>query len=340
MSFMNKSIPRRGFLKSLGVAGAGAVLLKSNFAAATDSAAVSPDTSPNSPVNLLFDSWSVQVLDNRAASAYPPGFTPGSNMTQNGRRLAVILGALNSFGQTTNVDFNISYTNPTNSSNPTITPALLGGTDIYISLTRNTLSGFVYQESELAALQAFVNSGGSILLHTNHGPMSPTNDDYTVNDSALAGMFGVMLEPYFVTLDEYMVMDVKKTIPYIYNKAPTIVSHDSCVISVITPTVEFLSLAVFPARATAYNVITGKTTLLSSEKLSDQFAICVPYGAGKVIIVGNSGCLADYGSIGQSTGLISMESNLMFFLNCVSYLAGYDQIPVSGDGPDGPYVSS
>lgn len=334
---MNKSIPRRGFLKSLGVAGAGAVLLKSNLAVATDSAAVSPDTSPNSPVNLLFDSWSVQVLDNRAASAYPPNFTPGSLMTQNGQRLAVILGALNSFGQTTNVDFNISYTNPTNSSNPTITPALLSGTDIYISLTRNTPSGFAYQESELAALQAFVNSGGSILLHTNHGPSSPTNDDYTVNDSALAGMFGVTLEPYFINLDDYMVMHVKKTIPYIYNKAPTIVAHDSCV---IVPPEEFSSLAVFPDRATAYNVQTGKTTLRSSARLSDHFAILVPYGAGNVIIVGNSGFLADYGSIGQSTGLISMESNLMFFLNCVSYLAGYDQIPVSGYGPEGPYVSS
>ena len=78
---------------------------------------------------------------------------------------------------------------------------------------------------------------------------------------------------------------------------------------------------------------------VSAAKLSDHFAILVPYGSGKVIIVGNSGCMADYGSIGQSTGLVSMENNLMFFLNCVSYLAGYDQIPVSGNGPEGPYVT-
>ena len=158
MFIMDESISRRGFLKSLGVAGAGAVMLKSNLAAAADSAAVSPDTSPNSPVNLLFDSWSVQVLDNRAASAYPPNFTPAPDMTQNGRRLAVILGALNSFGQTTHVDFKINYTNPTspvNSSNPTITPALLSDTDVYISLTRNTPSGFAYQAIRAGCAASF-----------------------------------------------------------------------------------------------------------------------------------------------------------------------------------------
>lgn len=328
---------RRNFIKYLGMAGVGAIL-KPDLATA---ASQMPEIHLTGTVNVLFDSWSTQVLDHRAPpkNAYPRNFKRPPLMTQTGHRLATIFGALKSFGQTTGVDFNVSFTNRP------ITPKQLKDTDVYVSLTRyvnpphldSNNTGFSYLPSELNALQAFVSEGGRILLHTNHGPMpgsQPGQDDYTKNDSALASLFGITLLNDFVTLNDYMAMQVNpdsdSELNYIANKVHNIVSHDSCI---IIPPKRFTSIAKLPDKATVFNITTGLTIPLSESTLSPHFSILVPYGKGQVIVTGNSGMLADYGSIGQSTGLIPMENNLMFFLNCISYLAGYRVIPNDGKGP-------
>jgi hypothetical protein len=338
----------RDFLKCLGALGVGASLLNPNPAAAAPPLKTGP--------SLLFDSWSTQVLDQQASTKYPPNFTP-RGMTQSGHRISTILSSLKSYGEKTGGEvkggYNISFT-----QGARIDSNLLKGIQVYISLTRYQGTSFAYREQELQALHDFVHDqGGNILLHTNHGPPpgpGKANDDYTQNDKALAKKFGITLEPYFVTYtteykSEYMKMNVTKPssklnkffdsdFQYISNRASTIASHDSCIIT--PPKKPYAILAEFPEGTTVFNrtLIGPKAIPLKNSGLSKCFAILVPYGKGNVIVVGNSGMLSNYGSIGQSTGLIPMENNLMFFLNCVSYLAGYSEIPTPGFGPSGPYL--
>jgi len=67
----------------------------------------------------------------------------------------------------------------------------------YISLTRFKHTPFAYTNSELKAIQKWVEGGGNVLLTTNHGPTKKApNDDWTVNDRPLAKLFGVKLENY------------------------------------------------------------------------------------------------------------------------------------------------
>lgn len=336
---------RRNFLKYLGVAGVGATLLKSNAVASNEVALVSP-IGPN----ILFDSLGTQTMINNGSYGYPLG-----------KRLGTILSALGSFGQNDPTkppysypSYNISYSNRRRGDRtpwkpyPLITRELLERTNVYISLTRPPQEEFAYKNTELDLLQEFVaEQGGSILLHANHGPnkLTPPNnpyeDDYTHNNNPLAKRFGIQLLPYIVYGSGYMAMDVNQSsagheLEFISNQAPSIGAHDSCI---IVPPANFISIAQYPDNAFVKQN-GGTLPIMPRQPLSDSivaqynsFAILVPYGNGNVIIVGNSGMITDYGSQYPSPGMIPMQSNLMFFLNCVSYLAGERVIPSPGSGP-------
>jgi hypothetical protein len=328
---------RRDFLKHLGVAGAGAALLNVNFASAARPKPGVPGQAAVNQINILFDSWSTQVMVQQLPGTvyFPPTFTPGPEYNT-GLRLNTLLGAMQSFGfgSTTptpsNRAWNISYTY----TNPPITAPQLAGQDVYVSFTRMQGTEFAYQPSELALLQDFVNNQGkSILLITNHGPLpsSPT-DNYTQNDSLLAAMFFINLLPRYVTLNNYMVMDLNNQDPallYLNNEVNAIVAHDSCIIQPQT-NIPFTSIAKFPLGAQSYD---GSTNTWKNPPETPYFSILVPSGLGKVIIVGNSGMMGDYGSPYPAPGLIPLENNLMFLLNCIGFLAGFTCIPALGQGP-------
>ncbi len=125
-----------------------------------------------------------------------------------------------------------------------------------------------------------------------------------------------------------MVMEVNPDSAYNYlaNQAPTISAHDACIIQ---PPANFVPLVSFPPGATAYDPATGKTI----PPPSPYFSILFQFYNGNVIVVGNSGFVGDYGSPKPAAGLITMEHNLMFFLNCVGYLGGLTCIPNPGQGP-------
>jgi hypothetical protein len=324
---------RRDFLKYLGVAGAGAALLGINPSAAA-AQIVAQSTSKNR-LNILFDSWSSQVLFQRKPSNYPPGV---DHPTVTKQRLNTILGAMKSYGLGTMKEWQVSFTNAR------VTKGKLQGVDVYVSLTREINlpgpprhgTGFSYKDSELTALENFVTQGGGILLMTDHGhgPSAKT-PDYTANDAALASLFGVTLQNLFVTKEElnlpgYMVMEMNTNLPgdlsYLVNQVAAISSHDSCI---MLPPADFTPLAMFPQGATAYDVTKGSTVPLPN----DYFSILVPFGAGKVIVVGNSGMVGDYGSPNPAPGIIQLENNLQFFLNCVSFLGGLTCKPDPGQGP-------
>jgi hypothetical protein len=329
--------------KYLGVAVAAIALSITNLKAVNNSA---PE--PTNPIKILFDGKGTQTLIN-------------NNPANPGTRLATVLGALRNFGQnstskigTNNVNTSypkyILYSSGTN----IITDRMLADKDIYISFTRGPngpKKNFAYTTNELNSLEKFVKvNGKSILLHANHGPNGKYpniyDDDYTRNNAPLAAKFNIGLLPFIVDGEGggYMKMTVHTNSPgqeleFISNQAPTIGAHDSCI---IVPPSDYISIAKFPSNAIvaeyqASNTIVSPTALSNSTVNNyTDFAILVHAGRGSVIVVGNSGMIADYGSPIPSFGLIPMQSNLMFFLNCVSYLTGDINIPPAGKGPGYP----
>jgi hypothetical protein len=348
---------RRNFLKYVGVAGVGAALLKVNPALAApnplrlwlEGKSLEGKSKKNNTFNVLFDSWSSQVLFQQAPDYYPAGV---KHPQVTGRRLNTILGAMKSYGLVTEKEWNVSFTGSR------VTKDKLKGVDVYVSLTREINqpinpnkpspfgTGFSYDDRELRALEDFVRQGGGILLMSDHGALPPKDPNWTENDAALASIFGVTLENYFVTYTPpnargYMVMEMTPNLSgdlvNLSYQVHHISSHDSCIIN-IKPTVAFTPLAKFHDGSTAYDPATGQTISFAdfpSYGLSPYFSILVPFGTGKVIVVGNSGMLGDYGSPDPAPGIVNLENNLMFFLNCVAYLGGFTctKLPDPGYGP-------
>jgi hypothetical protein len=69
---------------------------------------------------------------------------------------------------------------------------------------------------------------------------------------------------------------------------------------------------------------------------SPYFSILVPFGTGNVIVVGNSGMFADYGTPKPSCGMAPIQNNLLFLLNCLGYLGGKRSSPRPGYCPSNP----
>lgn len=342
---------RRDFFMSLGIGGAGAALLAVNLASA-----VLPkgEAENKKNINILFDSWSSQVMFQRKPYGYPQDV---AHPSVTGRRLNTILGAMKSYGLSTGMEWNLSFTDSR------ITQSSLAGVDVYVSLTRYIneppvgdhflplTSGFSYKDFELTALEDFVKQGGGILLMSDHGETDEV-PNWTQNDAALASVFGVTLMNIFVTdqpdpnCNEYMVMEVnpdlrgderichhEQSVSYLANQVQRISAHDSCI---MLPPHDFTPLVMFPEGATAFDIAVNDQIPLPNP----YFSILVPFGAGNVIVVGNSGMVGDYGSPDPAPGIVNLENNLMFFLNCVSFLAGLTGIPCPGQGPCKPEKTS
>src|SRR5450631_2431014 len=123
------------------------------------------------PINLLFDSWSTQVLFQRAPLCYPSGVKPGNKSPNNapvvtGMRLNTLFGAIKSAGQSGSTwqpdqPWNVSF------ATPPINAAQLSGIQVYVSLTRFQNEPFAYTSGELKAIQKWVEGGGNVLLMTN-----------------------------------------------------------------------------------------------------------------------------------------------------------------------------
>jgi len=283
-------------------------------------------------LNILFDSWSNQVMNQKQPCRYPIGVQYPSPTYQ---RLNTILGAMKSIGFSTGVEWKAFCTKAR------VTREALEKMDVYVSLTRQPNIpqapdqgiGFAYSNKELSALQEFVSNGGGILLMTDHGQFpEDTVPSFTESDSALAQRFGITLLNLFVTGTDmnYMLMEMDPELPtefeYLSYQVQGISAHDSCA---ILPPITFTPLVLFPDAVSAYDFALDEYVPLPSP----YFAILVPYGAGNVIVVGNSGMVGDWGSTQPGPGLITLDNNLMFFLNCVGYLGGLRCIPPVGKAP-------
>lgn len=281
-------------------------------------------------MNILLDSWSTQVMYQQAPSQLPDGVKQPP-ITATGMRLNTLLGMMASMGQAkskphpTPADpWNVTY------STYPITAEQLDGIDVYVTFTRYPDPAFQYQPEELTALQNFVAGGCGILLLTNHGPFPNQTVAWSANDMALAAQFGITLEPYAVGDNNFMQMPLVNAPVNLGYEVNEIVAHDSCI---ILPPDNGTTLAEFPdgVREWYYNNPDDPSIGKYIAPVSLCFSCLVPFGAGNVIVVGNSGMFADYGSPSPSCGLIPMGSNLLFFINCLSYLNNPGMVqPVPG----------
>jgi hypothetical protein len=324
------------------------------------------DTEPTNPIHIMFDSKGIQTYINNSQSIHSPDLATNS-------RLATILSALSNYGQkfTNNKGTDLSFPKYiiTYTGTNEITDSLLADQDVYISLTRppnptnetnselSSITTNAYTSNELNALEKFVRIGGkSILLHANHGPNAVTTnsnhyDDFTFHNKALAERFNIKLHPYIVysmisrtNPAGYMTMNVLtkskcEELQFLSNEVRIIASHDSCI---IVPPTNSISIAKFPKDAWIAQYEGTKTNLppqplnKSTNSKHNDFAVLVHAGKGNVIVIGNSGMIADYGSPMPAPGLVTIHNNLMFFLNCVSYLSGVVNIPKPGQLPGDP----
>lgn len=280
-------------------------------------------------MKLLFDSWSSQVLYQQKAPKYPQTTDAPE---PNEQRLNTLFGAIKSIGLSSNAAWNVAFTTPP------ITSQQLHGVDVYISLTRFRSGGFAYKDQELDAIEEWVHHGGNVLLMSNHGGLPDKPQiNWTVHDAPLAALFGVKLLNYAVgnwndPPHPSNVMKVQDAVPYIAHQAPTMTTHNSCVIDPKNAH-SYTPIVCFPSSWTAYDPTTGKY----SPPPTPYFALLVPGRtpkAGSLLVMGNSGWIGDYGSPHPACGLAPHESNLMFALNCIGYLGGLRKIPPSGKCPE------
>jgi hypothetical protein len=261
-------------------------------------------------MHLLFDSKSVQV----------------QQQTQTGTRLNTLLGAIRSAGTALNDPWKVSYTTKARIKRDDLT-----GIGVLVVLTRDPNPGHGYNPPELDAIADYVHHGGNLLLMTSHPP-------HFTNDAPLAARFGVTLQPVFVSNLEVEGLAVDAMVMSggclnqsladdLLDQVDALISHDSCGISAPAGAV---SIATFPSSAV---VSTGGPPAYK------DFAVRLDHGSGRVIVVGNSGMVCDYGNPTPSCGLAPLGNNLLFFLNCIRFLIGVPAPAYSGACPGQPSPS-
>ena len=255
------------------------------------------------------------------------------------RRLNTFYGAMRSAGasltrqwrskgpEVDHPEWELSFTTPP------VTAGQLAKCDVFLVLTHYPEDGaeasaFVWSPAELDAISAFVDGGGSLMLMSNHA-------NFPQYDTALAARFGITLHNVIITTDNFMKMSGDRLNTAAFGDSllfavDSLAAHDSCGISFSSPTIPTGAywLVKFPAGATY-----GGTTPVPDDWF---YSVITAWGAGKVIVVGNSGTVGDSGGTPwPSCGMVAYGNNLMFALNCLRILGGQRQAPALGVCPGG-----
>ena len=182
---------------------------------------------------------------------------------------------------------------------------------------------YAYTADELAAIRAFVDAGGGLLLISNHGPFSrqDLNNDWTVYDRVLAAQYGVAIEPAaYQSPTPPLTMDGDDLSPdealraSILADVTSIVPHNSCAVS--SPDSGSLWIAHIPADAR------NTSPTWPNGPAGQSYAVLASSGSGSgpVIVAGNSGIAGTAGTPFPAPGMIDAGSNKQFLLNCLEYI--------------------
>lgn len=133
-------------------------------------------------MNVLFDSMSSQVQIQDSQST----------------RLNTLLGAMKSFGFASGPTMSVSFSDYQQELS-----SQLSGIDVLVILTHFPANpspipagmDFSFTQNDLTQIPAWVESGGGLLLISNHGTGGGNNTNWTPNDAQLAQAFGVAIVP-------------------------------------------------------------------------------------------------------------------------------------------------
>lgn len=215
----------------------------------------------------------------------------------------------------------------------------LAGVDVYISLTRQRANptemppgvDFSYTPDDLYALQEWVTRGGSILMFTNHSgfPDSPNEaPTWPIFEIQLAASLGIQL-----VFASFAPAGGSPTVP---NPCPRM--HHAQTLSMGPSSGAPAELVAGVGQVQAWDsggIVPGSGTALialpAAADCTDRsglgyspdlcaFAALYTLGAGKVIVMGHSGIVANDGTCLPSAGQIGYGDNRTFLDNCIAYL--------------------
>lgn len=215
----------------------------------------------------------------------------------------------------------------------------LAGVNVYVSLTRQRATptkmppgvDFSYTPDDLYTLQQWVRGGGSILMFTNHSgfPDSASNKAPTwpIFEVQLAASLGIQL-----VFASFAPAGGSPTVPNpcAGMHTPTLSMGPSSgapaeLVAGVTQVQAWDSGGIVPAGGTAVITLpaaadcTDRSGLGYSPDLC-AFAALYTFGAGKVIVVGHSGIVANDGTCRPSAGQIGYGDNQAFLDNCITWL--------------------
>lgn len=210
----------------------------------------------------------------------------------------------------------------------------LEGVDVYVTLTRQWWSAgpipggtcFSYTQADLAALQKFVNGGKSALIFTNHSQKLGDGPLWPVFEIQLAAALGIQL--VFASFAPSM------SVPLGPSGCPNALRTLSMAPSTAAPAALVKGVTSVEAWDSGGIVRSGGTPLIDlPPDCHDQsglgyapgactFGSLYTLGSGKVIVLGHSGIVGNYGTCKPSPGQIESADNLTFLNNCITYLGG------------------
>jgi hypothetical protein len=210
----------------------------------------------------------------------------------------------------------------------------LEGIDVYVTLTRQRWSAgpipkgtcFSYTQADLAALQRFVDGGKSALIFTNHSQSLGDGPLWPIFEIQLAAALGIQLV--------FASFAAARSVPLRPSGCPNALRTLTMAPSVAAPAALVKGVTSIEAWDSGGIVRSSGTPLIDlPPDCVDHsglgycpgactFGSLYTLGSGKVIVLGHSGIVGDYGTCKPSPGQIESADNLTFLNNCITYLGG------------------
>jgi hypothetical protein len=209
------------------------------------------------------------------------------------------------------------------SASASLSADMLADIDVLIIATRK-IQDAEYTETELTVIFEFVQSGGGLLLMSNHGdiPGRPY-PDMTANDKRLARTFGIEIEnsffasPQWKTLVEIPAACLHSTHPIIrgvgvHTPVRSIITNNCCSIK------SGCGIPIVSLPNTVQDYRDGRST-------EDRyFAVACDRGPtgkpGRIVVTADSGFIGSGETTFPGVGLIEKGDNGQFIINCLLWI--------------------
>ncbi len=208
-----------------------------------------------------------------------------------------------------------------------VSSGTLSECDVLICTTRYPDDDLAYTEAERGAIRRFVVSGGGLLVMSNHGDLPGSNPvDLTRHDAVLAAEFGVTLRctwfegPVFGGLSTLSEASFLRAHPIIQGEGRSplrsVITSNCC--SLVADHGQSL-IALAPEMRDLRRGGAPKGELFAVAVAGDE-AGAGWVGRGRLVVISDSGFIADDESLAPGPGLIGRGDNALFIDNVVRWL--------------------